>query len=234
MGEKCRFITTSRGRATGRDGGWTYSSRGNGSTTGAEPQGPNAAGRGRGPLQLTVPARGASLNNMERMSARRKRLLLCLSLLAAAVVCGPTSQAPPLSRPNVLWIVWDTVRADRFTLYGFPKETTPFVEKWAADALVFDNCVSTANYTLPSHASMFTGLLPSEHGAHNDYAFLDDGFTTIAELFRDAGYETYLFSANPRAGSAAGTSRQAARLSKTPSWSGSRRTGIARNRTSSS
>jgi arylsulfatase A-like enzyme len=101
-------------------------------------------------------------------------------------------------RPNVLFIVWDTTRADRMSLYGYEKPTTPFLDSWAAEeALVFENCASTANATIPSHGAIFTGLFPSEHGANTRFNLLDDRFETLAEIFRDGGYETYLFSANP-------------------------------------
>lgn len=115
---------------------------------------------------------------------------LAFLALAAAACESPR-------RPNVLWIVWDTVRADRMSLYGHGRETTPEVDRWAAGARVFDDCLSTAGYTLPSHGAMFTGLLPSEHCANNDYRRLDERYTTLPELLRAAGYRSYLYSANP-------------------------------------
>ncbi len=123
-------------------------------------------------------------------------------MLAAlcAAGCGPGGErevptAP--DRPNVLWVIWDTVRADRLSLYGYELPTTPFLDEWSREARVFDNCLSTASSTVPSHASMFTGLLPSEHGAYHTHRRLDDAQVTVAELLRDAGYQTYLFAANP-------------------------------------
>jgi arylsulfatase A-like enzyme len=118
-------------------------------------------------------------------------LLTAMALLAAGCSAG---DGPP---PNVLWIVWDTVRADRLSLYGAERETTLFLDAWAAEARVFEDCTSTANETVASHASMFTGYLPSEHGANTAARFLADEFTTAAEIFRDAGYRTYLYSSNP-------------------------------------
>jgi arylsulfatase A-like enzyme len=115
------------------------------------------------------------------------------------LLCGCAREP---ERPNVLWIVWDTVRADRLSLYGHERPTTPELDRWAEGARVFDDCLSTAGYTLPSHGSMFTGLYPSEHCAHNDHVRLDDAYTTIAELLRSVGYRTYLYSANPHISSA--------------------------------
>ena len=90
------------------------------------------------------------------------------------------------------------MRADHLSLYGYPRKTTPRLDAWAQGARVFENASSTAGYTLPSHASMFTGLLPSEHCTHNGHQRLEDRYATLAELLRDAGYRTFLFSANPQ------------------------------------
>ena len=114
---------------------------------------------------------------------------------ASAHLAGCARKAP--ERPNVLWIVWDTVRADHLGLYGYAKPTTPFLDTWAKEARVYDDCIAAANYTAPSHASFFTGLLTSQHRTSNDHLRLDDGLTTIAEILRDGGYQTYLYSANP-------------------------------------
>ena len=100
-------------------------------------------------------------------------------------------------RPNIIIICWDTVRADRLGLYGCALPTTPFVDQWAAEARVFDDCRSVANCTVPAHASWFTGFMPGEHGRSNNDPHLDSRFETLAERLLGAGYETYMFSANP-------------------------------------
>lgn len=124
----------------------------------------------------------------------RRRAFPALALALAAAACAP--HGPP-DGPNVLVVLWDTVRADRLGLYGHEAPTTPFLDAWARDARVFEDCTSTANSTMPSHASLFTGLLPSEHGAHNGRPYLDDRFTTLAELVAARGWHTFLWSANP-------------------------------------
>ncbi len=132
---------------------------------------------------------------------RRLTIRLALvALLLPAAACTPEDPG----RPDVLWIVWDTARADRMSLYGHQRETTPFLEEWARGARVYDDVVSPAPYTLPSHASMFTGLLPSEHCTHNGNRVLHDSFTTIAELLQESGYRTYLYSANPHVSTTGG------------------------------
>ena len=129
-----------------------------------------------------------------------RTLRLTLVILAASISGSCASnvvQQTETDRPNVLWVIWDTVRADRLGIYGYEKPTTPFLQEWARGARVFEDCISTAGSTVPSHASMFTGLLPTEHGAFHTQRMLDTGLTTIAELFREQGYQTYLFAANP-------------------------------------
>ncbi|MFH1680413.1 MAG: sulfatase [Candidatus Eisenbacteria bacterium] len=110
-------------------------------------------------------------------------------------------------RPNILVVMWDTVRADRLGLYGFDKPTTPFLDEWAANARVYEDCVSPANYTIASHASLFTGLYPTEHGAWNGGRRLPAGPVTLAEALREAGYQTFLYSANPNVSQVTGLAR---------------------------
>ncbi|MHC4946266.1 MAG: sulfatase-like hydrolase/transferase, partial [Planctomycetota bacterium] len=117
--------------------------------------------------------------------------LLILLLLAAS--CSDSR----VDRPNVLFVVWDTARADRMSLYGYDKTTTPFLDRWAERARVFERCTSTGGSTVTAHGAMFTGLFPTEHGANNKHPILDEGHETLAEIFQDNGYATYLYSANP-------------------------------------
>jgi arylsulfatase A-like enzyme len=129
------------------------------------------------------------------MTSRRLARAFVPLTLALLVLAVSSCEKP--GRPNVLWIVWDTVRADHMGLYGYERDTTPNLDRWAASARVYENCLSTAGHTLPSHASMFTGLLPSEHCTDNHHGQLDDAYTTIAEALRSVGYRSYLYSANP-------------------------------------
>ncbi len=120
----------------------------------------------------------------------------CAALALLVLVAGGCGDGS-VERPNVLFVVWDTTRADRLGLYGHDRPTTPFLDTFAQEALVFEDCLSTGGSTVPSHGSMFTGLLPREHGASNVYRYLDDAHETLAELFLADGYDTYAFAANP-------------------------------------
>lgn len=101
------------------------------------------------------------------------------------------------AQPNVLVVVLDTVRADRMSLYGYAKPTTPKLTAWAADARVYDHAMSPGVWTLPSHASLFTGLPERSHGVTADHNWLDGDHVTVAEGLYDAGYDTWTFCANP-------------------------------------
>lgn len=105
---------------------------------------------------------------------------------------------------SALLIVLDTLRRDRLSLYGYARPTTPAIDAWARGALVFDAAMSTSSWTLPSHASMFTGLYPRAHGTHafrgtapagNAHA-LDERFDTLAEIAQRAGIATGGIAAN--------------------------------------
>ncbi len=109
--------------------------------------------------------------------------------------------------PNVILIVLDTVRADRLSIYG-NRVAVNNLEKIAREALVFENCIASSSWTLPSHASLFTGMYPVEHGAHIILKHestlrgfpiprrLSLSFETLAELFSKSGYQTVAVSSN--------------------------------------
>jgi arylsulfatase A-like enzyme len=96
---------------------------------------------------------------------------------------------------NVLFVVMDTVRADHLTPYGYDRPTTPGLADFAAEATVFEEAVAPAPWTLPVHASLFTGLYPSQHGADQETPYLE-GVTTLAETLSAAGYDTACYSSN--------------------------------------
>ncbi len=111
----------------------------------------------------------------------------------AASLAALPAAAP--GAPNVLLLVMDTERAESMSLYGAPDETTPRQAAWGARGVVFDAAHSTAPWTLPSHASMFTGRYPSQTGA--DWTTpLDPSHPTMTEAFQAHGYSTAGFVAN--------------------------------------
>ncbi|WP_363464737.1 sulfatase [Halogeometricum borinquense] len=99
------------------------------------------------------------------------------------------------SPENVLFVVMDTVRKDRLTPYGYDRPTTPNLESFAEEATVFEQAVAPAPWTLPVHASLFTGMYPSRHGADQENPYLE-GATTLAQTLSAAGYDTACYSSN--------------------------------------
>jgi arylsulfatase A-like enzyme len=97
--------------------------------------------------------------------------------------------------PNVLLVVLDTVRAESMSLHGYERPTTPNLERLAARSVVFDRATSTAPWTLPSHASMFTGRWPFEQTSDWESP-LDGRHVTLAETLGARGYLTAGFVAN--------------------------------------
>lgn len=168
------------------------------------------------------------------MLDRRVSLLAVAGAFSLTVACTPRESIDPAALdalhrphahagehpPNIILIVLDTARADRFSFNGYGRRTSPHLDRFAADAVLFDQAHSVAPWTLPSHMSMFTGLLPGQHGA-NWTAFAEpaemdmgeilsktfqyeDAANFLPEKLRSLGYSTVGFSSNawisPRTG----------------------------------
>ena len=119
---------------------------------------------------------------------------------------GTLARAPIVSEPSpgpdIVVIVLDTVRADRLGLYGYDQQTSPKLDAWAAEARVYDRMVSNGAWTLPSHASLFTGKPIIAHGARGTplgsrlASPLAEGAPTVARALRKAGYRTVGIAGN--------------------------------------
>lgn len=103
-------------------------------------------------------------------------------------------------KPDILFIVLDTQRADRLGCYGYPKAITPNFDRFAQQGAIFKQGMSAAQWTIPSHASMFTGLYPTAHQITQSNQQLSPDIPHLAELMSDAGYETTAFCNNPLVG----------------------------------
>lgn len=101
----------------------------------------------------------------------------------------------PAGLPNVLLIVLDTVRAQNLSLYGYARRTSPQLERIAKTGVTFARATATASWTLPSHASMFTGRHPHQLTVGSDSS-LDETYTTLAEALDARGYQTAGFVSN--------------------------------------
>lgn len=98
---------------------------------------------------------------------------------------------------NILLIVLDTLRRDHLSIYGYDRETSPEFDKFTSRATLFERAVSAAQWTIPAHASMFTGLYPSTHQVTQANSHLSSMYPTAAEMLRGAGYHTVGFCNNP-------------------------------------
>ena len=114
----------------------------------------------------------------------------CAALLAA---CGEASDwAPSMSgtRPNVVLIVVDTLRADHLSCYGHGNYTTPRLDELASQGVRYDRALSQAPWTTPSVASLMTSLYPTTTGIGSEREVLSDELTLLPELLSQAGYRT--------------------------------------------
>jgi len=102
----------------------------------------------------------------------------------------------PGSRPNIIFIVLDTCRADVFYQL-LDQGLLPGIEQIFSKAKEFRNARAVAPWTVPSHGSMFSGLLPTDHGTSANDPYFDPSTTPIAQRLQLAGYETVGLSANP-------------------------------------
>ena len=100
-----------------------------------------------------------------------------------------------VTRPNVVLVVLDTVRRDRVSAYGYDRETMPTFDSFVRDATRFEDPVTQGTWSIPSHASLFTGLYPRAHGATTIRPVLQASRPLAVEL-SEAGYETYAVSPN--------------------------------------
>ncbi|HEV2494793.1 MAG TPA: sulfatase [Terriglobia bacterium] len=108
---------------------------------------------------------------------------------AAAVV---SNQGP---RHNIVLIMLDTVRADHLSCYGYSRPTSPNLDQLAHQGVLFEDAIAPTSWTLPSLASVLTGLLPHQHGADWTEAMSAQPMT-LAEILKQQGYETAAFNAN--------------------------------------
>ena len=139
----------------------------------------------------------------------QKRLLPWTILIAVVLGVGVRSwqyiqeerllrSLPQISgnRTNILVIIVDTLRADHLSTYGYGRDTSPNLSRIAEQGVIFDNAMAPASWTVPSHASMLTGVYPHDHRTEKDDDILTDGLPTVGEVLSSEGYRTAAFSAN--------------------------------------
>ena len=119
--------------------------------------------------------------------------LAAVALLALA--CGCSGLEPPRL---IVLITIDTLRADHLPMYGYPRDTSPFLAELAAEGVVFESAYSNIATTAPAHASIFTSLYPTQHGVTRNGKVLDEVVETLAERLVGAGYTTVAVASTNR------------------------------------
>ena len=128
-------------------------------------------------------------------AARPQALALLLLGLGSLGACSdPEAPAP---QPNVLLISIDSLRADHLGSYGYGRNTSPAIDGLAAEGVLFEQTMSSTSWTLPSHASLFTGLPIAGHGCDSKRTKLRPAAETLAERLQSAGYRTAGFWSGP-------------------------------------
>jgi arylsulfatase A-like enzyme len=120
------------------------------------------------------------------------RAVLALLVALPVLAC----REPPSTRPNFLLVVMDTARRANLGCYGHSRATTPLIDRFAESAVVYDEAYAVGPWTVPNHASMFTGLYPAAHRATQETEVLAAGSVTLAEILRKDGYDTTAFVTN--------------------------------------
>jgi len=128
--------------------------------------------------------------------AIRARAALCLSLACAIAACAPKPPARRPRMPDVVVIVLDAVRADRFGCLGNDRGLTPFLDSWAERSVVFHRAYSAASYTVASIASLLTSRLPSQHGVEWFGSVLSPDELTFPEVLDGRGFQSAAFTGN--------------------------------------
>jgi arylsulfatase A-like enzyme len=129
-------------------------------------------------------------------------MLLLVRSQPPSVSANDTGRSPAAGRPNIVLITMDTVRADHLSVYGYERDTTPNLRDFARTSTVYDRAIATWDATLPTHASIFTGMYPAWHGAiyvHPQSPFgrpLSPDHLTLASALAASGYSTAETAAN--------------------------------------
>ena len=118
-----------------------------------------------------------------------------LALAAAALLSAACAEPPPAGPPNVVLIGVDTLRADHLGVYGYPRPTSPRIDRFAAEAVVFENAITPTPRTTQAVSALLSGRHPVHTGVRTLLGDLPDDAVTLATLLRDRGYATARVSA---------------------------------------
>lgn len=115
--------------------------------------------------------------------------VLCAAAMAACLACRPAAER----RPDVIVYLVDTLRADHLGCYGYSRETSPRIDAFAAESVLFEKAVAQSAWTRPAVTSLLTGLDPHSHGVQERLDALPKSLDTLPEILRRQGYQTTAF-----------------------------------------
>ncbi len=98
--------------------------------------------------------------------------------------------------PHIILIIMDSVAAKRCSAYGYHRPTTPGLSRIAQEGVLYRHCFAPAPWTIPSHASLFSGLYPTGHGCDDKSLTLPDNFYSLPDILQQLGYHTVAISSN--------------------------------------
>ncbi|MFT7462043.1 MAG: choline-sulfatase [Pseudohongiellaceae bacterium] len=142
---------------------------------------------------MTGPGSGHILDAMTALARRVALSLVALALLQCSPAPEPLPVTPP---PSVVVVSLDTLRADHLGCYGYHRDTSPNIDAFAKDGILFERAYAPMSTTLPSHISLFTSLNPLQHGVLRNFQYLktalstSDDLRTAAQMFAGEGYQT--------------------------------------------
>jgi arylsulfatase A-like enzyme len=133
---------------------------------------------------------------MRRCSARAvaSAQLAAIALSLALLPLNARDRGP------VIWVVCDTLRADRMSAYGYDRPTSPFLEQWAQELVIFDEAYSQASHTIVTAPAILASLHPSTHGLRSYTDVVDSRVSLVSEILRRAGFATFGAFSNPHLG----------------------------------
>src|SRR5215813_3643271 len=143
------------------------------------------------PRPAPLPGRAFPPSITDTLPLRMTRLTRIFIVIFLATLSGCSRTGASYKAASVILISIDTLRSDHLPVYGYGGVATPNLDLLAADSVVFNRAYSHVPLTLPSHATLFTGLLPAQNGVHDNVAFsLAPSHETMASLFGSHGYAT--------------------------------------------
>lgn len=119
------------------------------------------------------------------------------ALLASIALPARAEDAAAASRPDIVLVVIDSLRADHMGCHGYGRDTTPYLDAFARESVRFDQVVASGPWTLPAIMSIFTAVPPEIHGCHHWTKPYSTNVVTVAEALKAAGYQTVGITANP-------------------------------------